>query len=214
MLASRAVEPRTTRPLRADERDAAVDTLARSFDDDPLFRWMLPHAPARHAWIAWFHGLSVDHCLAHGAVFTPDAGPDRGAVTVLPPGTPPPTIATMLRGLLSPPRHLPSARLVHAGLRIEARIDAARPKAAVVYVHVLGAHPAHKGRGVGGALLGEALSMAARAKVPLYLETSNPVNLGFYGRYGLEVRDEIRVGDAPPLWTLQTDGPPAPARPG
>jgi len=173
---------------------------------------MLPDAPARYAWIAWLHGVSVDHCLARGAVFTLGAGPDRGAITVLPPAAPLPTIATILRGLRSPPRHLPPARLIHTGLRIEARIDAARPKAAVVYVHVLGVHPAHKGKGLGGALLGEALSMAASAKVPLYLETSNPVNVGFYGRYGLTVRDEIRVGDAPPLWTLQTDGPPAPTR--
>lgn len=172
---------------------------------------MLPHAPARYAWIAWLHGISVDHCLARGVVFTPGAGPDHGAITVLPPATPLPTIATILRGLRSPPRHLPPPRLIHAGLRLEGRIDAARPKAAVVYVHVLGVHPVHKGKGLGGALLGAALSMAASAEVPLYLETSNPVNLGFYGRYGLKVRDEIRVGDAPPVWTLQTDG--APPRP-
>jgi ribosomal protein S18 acetylase RimI-like enzyme len=201
--------PATVRPLRAAERDAAVDALARSFDDDPLFRWLLPSAPSRFAWITWLHGLSVDHSLAHGAVFTPDAGPDHGAITVLPPSAPMPTIASILRGLRSPPRHLPPPRLIHTGLRIEARIDAARPKGATVYVHVLGVHPSHKGRGLGGALLDAALAMAARAEVPLYLETANPVNLGFYGRYGLSVREEMRVGGAPPLWTLQTDGPPA-----
>lgn len=197
------------RPLRAVERGAAVDALARAFDDDPLFRWLLPHGPARYAWIAWLHGISVDHCLARGAVFTPEEGAGCGAITVLPPGAPPPTIATILRGLLSPPRHLPPPRLIHPGMQIEGRIDAARPRSPVVYVHVLGAHPAHKGRGLGGALLGAALAMAKEARVPLYLETSNPVNLGFYGRYGLRVREEIRVGGAPPVWTLQTDGAPA-----
>lgn len=133
------------RALIPGERDVAARTLAASFDDDPLFRWMLPDGRDRRAWIEWFHGVSV---------------------------------------------------------------DAAHPKGPVVYVHVLGVHPAQKGKGLGGVLLREALAMAAREGAPLFLETSNPVNLGFYRRFGLGVQRELRVADAPPLWTLQTDEPP------
>jgi GNAT superfamily N-acetyltransferase len=207
----RAMVPPTTRPLRVDERDAAVETLAASFDDDPLFCWMLPEAHTRRAWIAWFHRVSVEASLATRTAWTLTEGPGLGAITVVPPGAKPPGLDVWIKALRAPPRRAPTWRLASVGLRVQARIDAAHPREPVVYVHVLGVHPAQKGRGLGGALLGEALALGSSLGVPVYLETSNPVNLGFYGRYGLRVRREIRVGDAPPLWTLQTDGAP-PAR--
>jgi ribosomal protein S18 acetylase RimI-like enzyme len=200
-----------TRALRDDERDLAVDTLARAFDDDPWFRWVLPEAPARFAWISWFHGVSVDLALRARTAVTLADGPSQGAITVLPPGVFGPDMTGWLRALRHPPRHLPTWRLAHTGLRTQARLDALHPREPVVYVHVLGVHPAQKGRGLGGALLRAAFAMAAARQVPVFLETSNPVNLGFYKRFGLNVRAEITLDGAPPLWTLQTDGPP-PAR--
>ena len=59
-----------TRALRDDERDVAVDTLARAFDDDPWFRWVLPEAKSRFAWISWFHGVSVDLALRERTAVT------------------------------------------------------------------------------------------------------------------------------------------------
>lgn len=198
-----------TRLLRADERGVAVDTLAAAFDDDPWFRWALPDGRARRRWVAWFHGVSVDRALREATAFTLDAGPSRGAMSVMPPGVAGPDTAGWIRALRDPPRSLPSWRLATTGLRTQARLDAAHPREPVVYVHVLGVHPSEKGRGLGGALLREALAMAAARRVPVFLETGNPVNLGFYKRFGLRVREEIRVADAPPLWTLSTDGAPA-----
>ncbi len=197
-----------TRPLRPDERDLAAETLAAAFDDDPLFRWMLSDDHDRRAWITWFHRVSVDQSLASRTALTLADGPSCGAITVLPPGVLGPSVGTWLRALASPPRRLPTWRLAAVGLRVQAAVDAAHPKEPVVYVHVLGVHPSQKGRGLGGVLLREALGLATREQVPLFLETSNPVNLGFYRRFGLRVQRELRVADAPPVWTLQTDGPP------
>ena len=194
--------------MRADERARAVETLAASFDDDPLFRWMLLDDAKRRSWISWFHRVSFDHCQATGACFTVAEGPSHGAILALLPGSAGPTTLDWLRALASPPRSLPTWRLATTGLRVQAAIDAVHPREPVVYVHVLGVHPSQKGRGFGGVLLREARSLAARRGVPLYLETSNPVNLGFYERFGLRVLRERRIGAAPPVWTLQTDGPP------
>jgi GNAT superfamily N-acetyltransferase len=189
--------------LRPEDRAEAVATLAASFDDDPLFRWMLPEATSRRAWIAWFHGVSVDGALGTGTAWTLEEGASRGAITVVPPGAGGPGYGTFLRALGSAPG-LPPWRLASTGLRVQARLDALHPREPVVYVHVLGVHPGHKGRGLGGALLGEALALARARGVAVYLETANPVNLGFYGRYGFKVQEELRVGDAPPVWTLRT----------
>ena len=71
------------------------------------------------------------------------------------------------------------------------------------YVHVLGVHPGQQGTGLGRALLDPALALADRDRAPVYLETSNPRNLTFYGHFGFEVTREVRVpGGGPPLWTL------------
>lgn len=186
------------------ERAEAVAALAASFDDDPLFRWMLPEREERRAWIAWFHGVSVEGALKTLTAWTLEEGASLGAITVVPPGAANPGYGTFLRALGAAPRGLPPWRLVSTGLRVQARLDALHPREPVVYVHVLGVHPGHKGRGLGGALLREALLLAEARGVPAYLETANPVNLGFYGRYGFKVREELRVGDAPPVWTLRT----------
>lgn len=198
-----------TRRLGAEERATAIETLAAAFDDDPWFRWVLPGAHARRAWIAWFHAVSLDRALREGTAFTLTGGAARAAMSVMPPGVDGPDVLGWLRGLRRPPLALPTPRFVATGLRTQARLDATHPRVPVVYLHVLGVHPSEKGRGLGGALLREALAMAATSGVPLFLETSNPVNLGFYQRFGLRVREEIRVGDAPPVWTLSTEGPPA-----
>lgn len=196
--------PHALRPLRADERDLAVDTLARSFDDDPLFRWMLPDDRDRAAWVRWFHRVSVDQALRLGTAWTLDEGPAAGVITVMPPGVHGPSLGGWIAALRTPPRRLPTRRLAWTGLRVQHRLDALHPRAPVVYVHVLGVHPGRKGEGLGGALLGRALADAQARGLPTFLETSNPVNLGFYRRYGLAVQAEFRVGDAPPVWTLQT----------
>ena len=133
--------PHTLRPLRADERDLAVDTLARSFDDDPLFRWMLPDDRDRAAWVRWFHGVSVDRALSLGTAWTLDEGPAAGAITVMPPGVHGPSLGGWIAALRSPPRRLPTRRLAWTGLRVQHRLDALHPRAPVVYVHVLGVHP-------------------------------------------------------------------------
>lgn len=196
-----------TRALRRDERDLARETLAASFDNDPLFQWMLPDARDRAAWLRWFHGVSLDDTLSMNTATTLEEGAAAGVITVFPPGARGPSIAAWIAALRRPPGRWPTWRLASVGLRVEARIEALRPATPVVYVHVLGAHPARKGQGVGGALLRSALDLAKRERVPLYLETSNPINLGFYKRFGLTVRAEIRVADAPPLWTLMTGSP-------
>jgi hypothetical protein len=38
--------------------------------------------------------------------------------------------------------------------------------------------------------------------LPAYLETQKESNLAFYGRYGFEVADEIRLPNCPPAWTM------------
>ena len=72
------------------------------------------------------------------------------------------------------------------------------------YLSLLGTHPDHRGKGLGMALLAENLAMIDSEGVSAYLESSNPVNVPYYQRFGFDVTGEIRLpGSGPsliPMW--------------
>ena len=51
-------------------------------------------------------------------------------------------------------------------------------------------------------LLRHGLALADRDGLPVYLESSNPANLGLYRRHGFDVLEEVRVGASPPKFAL------------
>jgi GNAT superfamily N-acetyltransferase len=67
------------------------------------------------------------------------------------------------------------------------------------YLPMIGTEPDLHGRGIGSALMGEALIRCDREHMPAYLESSSPANATFYQRLGFESLGVIRVGDSPPL---------------
>jgi len=192
------------RPLRKDELATAASTLALAFDDDPLFRFFVPAPARRMATLRWFHQSALQECFAVGGAFTlVDGGPEAGALALLPPGAWPTPLHRTLRAVALP-RALPTLRLIRAGLHLEHKIRALHPAQPHVYVYLLGVHPERKGQGKGATLLRHARAMSAEAGCVTHLETSNPVNLPFYKRFGLEVATEITSHGGPPVWTMTT----------
>jgi ribosomal protein S18 acetylase RimI-like enzyme len=61
------------------------------------------------------------------------------------------------------------------------------------YLFVIGVEPECQGRGVGDALLRPMLARADREGTPVYLETHNRGNVGFYQKYGFDVAEEGRM---------------------
>lgn len=195
------------RPLERAELPRAAATLALAFEDDPLFRHLLPDADTRPKWLRWLHLHALTESLAVGGALTLEGGPDLGAVALYPPGAWPPSFGNQARAFTWPPG-LPSIGLVRTGLAIETAIHNLHPPSPHMYVYVLGVHPEQKGRGLGGALLRHAATLAREAGVVGHLETSNPVNLPLYRKFGYEVGKELTVHGSPPVWTMTTPGPP------
>jgi ribosomal protein S18 acetylase RimI-like enzyme len=67
------------------------------------------------------------------------------------------------------------------------------------YLPTVGIEPHLHGKGLGSALLTEALSRCDRQHMPAYLESSNPANAAFYQRLGFEALGVIRAGHSPPM---------------
>jgi ribosomal protein S18 acetylase RimI-like enzyme len=67
------------------------------------------------------------------------------------------------------------------------------------YLPTIGIEPRLHGKGLGSALLTEALSRCDQEHMPAYLESSNPANAAFYRRLGFEALGVIRAGHSPPM---------------
>ena len=87
-------------------------------------------------------------------------------------------------------------------------MEAVHPNRDHFYIQVVGVSPDRKGQGLGGRLMRHVTGLADEANLPVYLETSNEVNLGFYNRYGFELSEELKPpGGAPPVWTMTRPAP-------
>ncbi|MEW5855257.1 MAG: GNAT family N-acetyltransferase [Myxococcota bacterium] len=190
------------RRLDSSELETAVETLALSFDDDPLFRFLLPDGGRRQAWLRWFHALALGESLAAGGAWTLHDGPELGVMALIPPGRWPPPVHDTWNALRWPTRR-PSRRMLLSGLPLWRKLLNLHPHLAHLYVYAIGVHPTRQGRGLGGALLRRACALADDARVPAYLETANPTNLRLYERYGFRVRETVMAYGGPPVWTME-----------
>ena len=64
-----------------------------------------------------------------------------------------------------------------------------------LYLHILGVHSSHRGKGHGGALLRHLISVAEENGLPCYLETATEINTTLYQHFGFEILEEIDFSD-------------------
>ena len=72
------------------------------------------------------------------------------------------------------------------------------------YLAVIGSDPLVRGKGFGQLLMRSRLDRCDAEHAPAYLESSNPVNVPYYERFGFEVTGELKLpGGGPsliPMW--------------
>jgi len=179
---------------RADVPALAV-TLAEAFADDPVWNWMLPAFERKRRLFA----VLLRHAVPKGHVYTVEG---LDAVTIWsPPGEWKLPASAMLR------QALPMIYAAGSGLpRLLGRLGEIEKLHEVVpqkhwYLDFIGTSHSARGKGLGSALLEDGFSHG----LPVYLESSNPRNLGFYKRHGFQVTAEPAMKAGPPQWTLWRD---------
>lgn len=197
-----------TRARTADgsELDAIADTLTRAFDDDPIWRWLVPHDRQWVKGVPYVFRHATREKAAHGNVWV---AADVEAVAVWgAPGEKP----SQVRDVLAIPRMATVFRRQSlAGLKFEAAMKKARPKEPHWYLAILGTHPDHQGKGHGSAVLKPVLDVCDRDGIGAYLESSKEANLAYYHRHGFEVVEEMRpVASGPLMWSMWRDPRPEP----
>lgn len=188
------------RPLDDGELSTAAHLAAAAFREDPGFSYILPDDAARRLKLPSLIEaiLRVDAAAGGRVQGAFDDGALVGASSTLTAGTPNPTLgrwikqARGLSWLLGDP-----AALLRA-LALADAVERLRP-AGDDYLHLLAVHPATQGRGIGAALLRDALKHGR----PLYLETFTAENASWYEARGFTRRIEVASASRPTFWMLQ-----------
>lgn len=165
---------------------AAAETLADAFANDPVWSWAFPGNDGLQVWWRfWIAGA-----VPQGWVRMTEAA---GAVSVwIPPGGHEcaPEDEAHVEPLV---RSLVGARADVVFETLD-RFDANHPREVPhYYLSLLGTATGHRGKGLGMALLGEDLSRIDRDHAPAFLESSNPANLERYESVGFAPLGEFTL---------------------
>lgn len=183
---------------------AVAALLGRAFDDDPVWRWLLPDDASRVRRLTGLFEIMLRRVhLPHGVSETAgrDGRPEAAALW-----DPPGRWRVPLRAQAA--QALPLARVfgarMPAGLRALGAIEKHHPTEPHWYLAVLGTDPPAQGRGLGGALLRSRLDRCDADGVPAYLESSKESNVPYYERFGFRVTRELALPGkgCPPVWLM------------
>ncbi len=188
------------RHVTHDDLASAVDVMVEAFADDPWFRWLFPSEdlwPAAPA--AWFD-LVLGRAMRRGHTFR--SGDGAGAVAWIPPGChfPEPEEVTMAVSLLG--EHIGDRAA--AALGVIGQCGAMIPDEPRFHCVYVGVKPDAQGRGVGWALLAQALDVCDAETWPASLTSTNDANLALYRSLGFREIGAVDVPDAGfslrPMW--------------
>jgi ribosomal protein S18 acetylase RimI-like enzyme len=85
-------------------------------------------------------------------------------------------------------------------VRVDAAMKKHHPKEPHLYLFTIGVLNSARGTGKGRALMMDVLSQCDSENLPVYLESSNPDNHGYYASLDFKTLDVIRpIADSPPL---------------
>jgi GNAT superfamily N-acetyltransferase len=201
----------TARLVQLSELDAerAGVALSQAFATDPVYAYMLPDGDARGCLFPWFFTTCVRYGCQNGetwGIVDSRKGELLGAAFWL--QLPQADVTATRRaaaGFGAAPEVLGEAAWGRF-LAVNRYMDAIQARVApppCLYLVLLGVHPDHQGRGLGGRLLRHFLAAGTAAQLPVYLGTSEPTTLGFYRRHGLEVMaDEVEPDSGVRFWVL------------
>lgn len=173
----------------ATHESAVYETLMLAFASDPMARWSWPDG---HVYLEIFPRFARAFGGAGFALSAAHRIGNQAAALWLPPGVEPDeeAMGQLMEGSLNSEIQADVARIME-------QMASFHPQEEHWYLPMIGADPAHQGKGLGSALLNHALANCDRDGVAAYLESSNPRNISLYERHGFVQLGRIQAGSSP-----------------
>lgn len=188
------------RDVSDGEIAAAAHLAAAAYREDPGFFHLLPDDADRRTLLPAIIEalLRVDAAAGGRARGAYDEGALVGVASALPAGAASLTLGRWLRQGCALRWMLARPAAALRGLALARAVERLRP-AAHDHLRLLAVHPAAQGRGVGAALLRDALA-SGRA---VYLAAFTPENAAWSEARGFRRTAEVRCVSRPTFWTLR-----------
>jgi ribosomal protein S18 acetylase RimI-like enzyme len=185
----------------ADDAPLVARILAAGFVDDPVLTWIFDE-PGRVAKLdVFFRFLAREALVPLGATYLTDGG----CACWTPPGSPewPPERAERLAALAA--EHFTPDDMARLAA-VSDLMDAHHPRQPHWYLGLIAVEPERQGRGCGRHLLEASLTAVDAARLPAYLESTNPRNRSLYERHGFERVEELELANGPTLTAMWRPG--------
>jgi hypothetical protein len=197
--------------LSRGQHRAGGAAISAGHADYPSFRHVFPDPRRRARALRAFFSAAVRDAIPFGSALAIWRGPLVAATAVwLPPGRNPwstrrklAATPALTRVMIADPRAFPTF------VRYGANVERAQDPEPHWYLEVLSVRPEHQRHGLGSRLVTPILERADRDRVPCHLETADPANVDFYGRFGFEVVDPAldAIPGGPTLTTMRRPSP-------
>jgi len=189
----------TIGPAGPADQPAVIETLAQAFQTDPALSWILPDPDHRARALRGLFRVLVPADMRAGVALRSEG--DAAAALWRAPGQPHSGTLEFLRTVI--PLVATFGTALPRGLKVQAGIDAHRPKARFWYLHYVGVRTAHQGKGHGGRIIRAQAAVADTEGLPCWLETATPENVPLYERLGFVTQVEWDVpGGGPHFWGM------------
>lgn len=199
-------EPSTLAITRAGRTDVPTlsRTLAFAFQEDPVFRWIVPDPARRRERLPSVFAAFAELYLPYGETYLTGGG--VGAALWAPPAGA--TFSTEQLETLG--ERLSTVLGDDAGRALElgAILDEHHPEQPAFYLQFMGVRPNQQGRGLGSQLLRTVLDMCDADRTPAYLEATSPPNRRLYERHNFGTIAQVDLPDGPSLWAMWRDPQP------
>jgi ribosomal protein S18 acetylase RimI-like enzyme len=188
------------RELSNEEIPAAAHLAAAAFREDPGFSHILPDDAGRRRRLPSLIEaiLRVDAAAGGRVKGAFDGDALVGMSSVLPAGAPNPGFFAWLRRWRGLSWMLKDPAAILRSLALVGAMERRRPPK-LDYLHLLAVHPATQGRGIGAALIRDAL----KSENGVYLETFAAENAAWYEARGFSTVAIVSSPVRPTFWTLK-----------
>jgi ribosomal protein S18 acetylase RimI-like enzyme len=176
------------------DADQLADITSEALREDPFDKWLFGgREPMRKTFRTLAHAVYLPRGICHLVG-------DSGATMWLPPGAskdlPILTMARLSLSILTASDFGALPRIMKADQSMESRM----PNTPHLYLFTIGVRDSARGTGVGRRLMTPVLEAADSAALPVYLESTNPANHGFYASMGFEGLEIFEpVAGSPPV---------------
>lgn len=184
------VEAATAPAVGPGERERALAVITLGFATDPIARWVWPDAAGYLRWMPRFNAAFSGAALDAGTADLTGCG--RAAAFWLPPGIH--SDSDALEALFA--ESIPARRRGEVDAFV-GQMEKFHPDEPCWHLTQIAAEVEARGQGLGSTLLAAGLRRCDAEGAAAYLESSNPMNLPLYRRFGFEMVGEIQAGSSP-----------------